>query len=230
MHDRYHGLPAALRALVPGALLMLVAGAMFLIVLDAVREGDDISTLDLPLLNWMASIRTPWLTTSMTFVTYLFGPVVLPIIVAVSCGVWGAVTKRWRDPALLAGAMIMSTALSTLVKVLVGRERPLADFQVVAGYEASFSFPSGHATGASTLVLVTGYLLWRGRRGNWRLTMWLAASVVIIALVGGTRLYLGYHFLSDVIAGACLGLVTLGIVVIASQLLDLRAARRADAR
>jgi undecaprenyl-diphosphatase len=50
-------------------------------------------------------------------------------------------------------------------------------------------------------------------------------SVVIIALVGGSRLYLGYHFVTDVLAGACLGLVTLGLVVATSRWLDLRQRR-----
>ncbi|MFN3866236.1 MAG: phosphatase PAP2 family protein [Demequina sp.] len=51
----------------------------------------------------------------------------------------------------------------------------------------------------------------------------------MIALVGGTRLYLGYHFLSDVLAGACLGVATLGVVVAIDRWLDLRDETRASA-
>jgi undecaprenyl-diphosphatase len=55
-------------------------------------------------------------------------------------------------------------------------------------------------------------------------------SALIIALVGGSRLYLGYHFVTDVLAGASLGLVTLGLVVAISDWLDLRQRRLAAAR
>ncbi|WP_430868251.1 phosphatase PAP2 family protein [Demequina aurantiaca] len=225
LHKQERGLSPAMKAILPGSILVLVGAVAFLGILDAVLEGDDIETWDQPMLDWMVSIRTPWLTETMTFITNMFGPVILPIIVAVGCAIWGLTTRKWRDPILLASAMVMSTVLSTIVKILVERPRPGEDLQVVPGFETSFSFPSGHTTGASTLVLVAGYLLWRRRRGKGWLAVWMLASVLIIGIVGASRLYLGYHFLSDVLAGACLGVVTLGLVVTASRLLDLRAGR-----
>jgi len=217
--------PPVWKAILPGAVLVVLGSLAFAWLLDAVLEKDDISSWDQPLLDWMVSVRTPWLTDVMTFVTNMFGPVILPIIVVIACVIWGALSHRWRDPILLAGAMVMSTVLSAIVKVLVHRPRPEEDLQIIPGFETSFSFPSGHSTGASTLVLVTGYLLWRRRGGKSWFAAWIAGSVVVIVVVGGSRLYLGYHFLSDVLAGACLGLVTLGLVVTASRLLDLRAGR-----
>jgi len=101
---------------------------------------------------------------------------------------------------------------------------------VIPGLETSFSFPSGHTAGAATLVLTLAYLSWSGPRGWRRLTALTLGSVLIIALVGGSRLYLGYHFVTDVLAGACLGLVTLGLVVATSGWLDLRQRRLAAAR
>jgi undecaprenyl-diphosphatase len=136
--------------------------------------------------------------------------------------VWAKVSGAWRDPLLLVLAMVMSTLIAVVVKGIVARPRPADDLQVMPGLETSYSFPSGHTTGAATLVLVTGYLLWRHRRGFRSLAVWAAASAVIVILVGGSRLYLGYHFVTDVLAGACLGVVTLGMVVAVSRWLDLR--------
>lgn len=214
-----------MKAVLPGFVLVVAGLIAFLGILDAVLEGDDISSWDQPVLDWMVSIRTPALTDVMTFVTNMFGPVVLPIIVVIACVIWGLVSKKWRDPILLASAMVMSTVLAAIVKILVERPRPDEALQIVPGFETSFSFPSGHSTGASTLVLATGYLLWRRRGGKRSFAVWMAGTVMVIALVGGSRLYLGYHFLSDVMAGACLGLITLGLVVSASRLLDLRGGR-----
>ena len=83
----------------------------------------------------------------------------------------------------------------------------------VPGVETSASFPSGHTIGAATLVLVLAYLVARSRR-TWRATVvWAVVSVVVIVVVAATRLYLGYHFVTDVLAGACLAIAVLGVVV-----------------
>lgn len=213
--------PAA-RALLPG-LLLTVAGAWgFAAVLDQFLERDDLYIVDQPVLEWLARERTPWLTATLTWVTNAFGPGILPILVGLACLAWWLVTRRLRHPALLLGAMVTSTALAVVVKAVVHRPRPSETLQVIPGLETSFSFPSGHTAGAATLVFTLAYLAWNGPRGRARLAALAAGSGLIIALVGGSRLYLGYHFVTDVLAGACLGLVTLGLVVAASRWLDER--------
>ncbi|MCB2412579.1 phosphatase PAP2 family protein [Demequina sp. TTPB684] len=218
-----------MRAVLPGLALTAAGVWAFVGVLDQFLEREDIYLVDQPALDWLIEIRTPWLTTTLTVITNAFGPVILPIVIGVACVVWARLTRAWRDPFLLAAAMVMSTVVAMTVKMLVARPRPADDLQVIPGLETSYSFPSGHTTGATTLVLVTAYLLWRRRRGRRSLAAWGLVSVVIVLIVGGSRLYLGYHFVTDVLAGACLGLVTLGLVVAASRWLDLRRRRADDA-
>jgi membrane-associated phospholipid phosphatase len=217
------------RALLPGLLLTAAGALAFAAVLDQFLDREDIYLIDQPVLDWLVGNRTDWLTTALTWITNVFGPVILPIFIAVACAVWGKVSGRWRDPLLLLAAMVMSTVIAAVVKTIVARPRPASDLQIIPGLETSYSFPSGHTTGAATLVLVSGYLLWRRRRTRWTLVWWAVASVGIVALVAGSRLYLGYHFVTDVLAGACLGLATMGLVVAASRWLDLRGRRLAAA-
>lgn len=223
-------LPPLVRAILPGLLLTAVAAAAFIALLDEVVEGDTLESLDQPLLETLVDNRTPWLTTVLTIITEAFGPVVLPILIALGCAIWVWRTRSWRDPLVLTGAMVLSTATSMLVKTLVARARPEEGFQTVPGYETSFSFPSGHATGAATLVTVTAYLLWHQRGGLRAAVLWALGSLVVIALVGGTRLYLGYHFFTDVLAGACLGLVVLGLVIAVDRWIDLHRESHATAQ
>ena len=200
-------------ALLPGALLVGLGIGMFAGVLDAVNEQDDVWRVDEPVLEWLAAHRVGWLTSLATGVTNTFGPTILPVLVAVGCGVWWLVTRRWRDPALLVAAMLLAVAVSTAIKALVGRPRPPEMSMSVPGVETSASFPSGHTIGAATLVLVLAYLVARSRR-TWRATVvWAVVSVVVIVVVAATRLYLGYHFVTDVLAGACLAIAVLGVVV-----------------
>ncbi len=228
MEDLWRRLTSPMaRVLVPGLLLTAAGVWAFVGVLDQFLEQDDIYLVDQPALDWLIESRTPWLTTTLTAITNTFGPVILPILVGIACVVWAKLSGAWRDPLLLAGAMVMSTVIAVVVKSIVARPRPAEDLQIIPGLETSYSFPSGHTTGAATLVLVTTYLLWRHRRGYRSLAAWAAASAVIVLLVGGSRLYLGYHFVTDVLAGACLGVVTLGMVVGTSRWLDLRRRRAA---
>ncbi len=230
IRDLFDRIPSpTLRAVLPGLLLTGVGVAVFAAVLERFLDHDDLSVVDQPALNWLVSIRTPWLTTVLTGITNAFGPVILPILIGIGCFIWWRLTRLWRDPVLLVGAMLTSTLAASLVKLIVQRPRPAKDLQVVPGLETSFSFPSGHSTGAATFVLVGAYLIWWQRRsGTWR-SVWALVSAVVFVLVGGSRLYLGYHFVTDVLAGLCLGVATLGLVVAASRLLDLRDMRRGEA-
>ncbi|MBD8080631.1 phosphatase PAP2 family protein [Cellulosimicrobium arenosum] len=211
----------------PGVLLVVLGVAAFAGLLDAVRESDDVATFDDPLLAWLVTNRTAAATTVLTIVTDLFGPFVLPVLVAVGCLVWARRSGTWWEPALLAGAMVLATLVSTVLKAVVARPRPPAESMVVAGLERSFSFPSGHTIGASTLVLVGGYLIWHRHHSGRVLAVWVLVSVVVVAAVAGSRLYLGYHFLTDVLAGFSLAVAVLGVVVVVSRWHDARASAAA---
>lgn len=205
---------AVLLALLPGLILVVLGVVGFFVVFDAVYEKDDLAALDTPVLEWLAQNRSSATTTVLTVVTNIFGPVVLPILVAIGCLVWAKVSGSWRDPLLLVGAMVAATAISALVKALVARPRPPEGLMTIPGVESSFSFPSGHTIGAATLVLVSGYLVWTRHRSPAIAIVWTATAVVITALVAFSRLYLGYHFITDVLAAICLAVAVLGLVVV----------------
>jgi membrane-associated phospholipid phosphatase len=217
--------PSVLACVWPGVALVLAGAVAFLLLLDAVRDQDDLWLLDEPLLDWLVAHRTPFATAVLTVVTTLFGPYVLPVLVAAGCVVWARRAGTWWEPGLLAGAMVLATLVSTVLKAVVGRPRPPDEAMVVAGVERSFSFPSGHTIGAATLVLVGGYLVWHRHHDVRVLAVWAAASALVVGTVALSRLYLGYHFLTDVLAGLSLAVAVLGVVVVANRLHDRTAAR-----
>lgn len=122
------------------------------------------------------------------------------------------VRGRLRPAGYVAVTGLGAAVLSPSVKELVGRLRPMVETPVAS--ETGPSFPSGHAMGALVtygvlLVVFLPVLSHRARRPT------IAAAVVLVMAIGFTRLALGVHFLSDVIAGWLLGLAWLTVTTVA---------------
>jgi len=199
--------------------MLVAAGWMaFAVVLDAVHEQDDLTLLDHPVLDWLVGQRGPTTTTVLVAITLVAGPTVLPVLTGLVALVWGIVRHEWWRPVLLVGAMITSTALSVVIKGAVARPRPPLATMDVPGLQTTASFPSGHTIGAATLLLVAGYLACRRHRDRRRVVGWAIAALVGTLAVGLSRLYLGYHFLTDVLAAVALAVAVLGAVTILDRL------------
>ncbi len=205
------------RAAAPGLAVALVGLVGFVVLLDSVQEHDDLTVLDQPVLSWLVTHRSTAMTAALGAITLVSGPIVLPVLVAVGCLTWGLSSRSWWRPGLLAAAMVVSTLVSLAVKSSVARPRPPAVDMVVPGAETTFSFPSGHTIGAATLVLTLGYLLLAHQLTATRVVGWSAAAVGWVGVVGLSRLYLGYHFLTDVVAAVALALVTVGVLAALDQ-------------
>ena len=208
------------RHVVAGSALVLLGVVAFLGVLDAVREMNDLAALDSPVLDWLVAARSPGLTSVLTAVTTVSGPVVLPVLVAVGGLGWGLWRREWRAVLLLIGAMLVSTLVAFGVKLVVARPRPPVDSQLVPGLEVTYSFPSGHTAGAATLFLVLGYLIWARLRTVQAFVGWAVIAVLGTGAVAASRLYLGYHFVTDVVASVALGVAVLGLVVLVDRRRD----------
>ena len=213
------------RAWWPALVVVGVGVIGYFAMLDALHEQDDLWKLDEPLLEWFALHRVDWVTDLMVLVSWIFGPVVLPILVAIGGAIWGWRTAQWFNVMVVVGSMIAAALLAAILKAWVGRPRPPSEFWQEPGSVHLASFPSGHTLCATTLVLVTGYLAWRTERSAKVLLWWSVGSFATIAMVALSRLYLGYHFLTDVVAGAFCGVFLLGIAMGVVRTHDLRLGR-----
>lgn len=159
-------------------------------------------TLDDRVLEWVVARREPWLTDIFTVITNAGG--ILGMFVASTVLAAGLLIRGYRREAFLVGsAMVSSLLLLNLVKVLVARERPPWPDRLVL--EASYSFPSGHAMLSATLATVAAAAVVR-LRGRSRSS---CAAVVLFAVAavldGLSRVYLGAHWFTDVLAGWLVG-------------------------
>jgi membrane-associated phospholipid phosphatase len=156
------------------------------IVSDALYAGDHRAV---PLSDLLAVLTAPGLSW-FRFVVFL------PVLVLLLR------LRAWWTAAWLVTAVVLIGPLTGLLKIYFGRVRP--DFAEGGARLESLSYPSGHSSGIATLVTVALIMAWpllAGRARHWA----LAAGVLLVLLVGLTRMWLGVHFLSDVVGGWALG-------------------------
>ncbi len=110
--------------------------------------------------------------------------------------------RAWWAASWLVTTVVLVTPLTTALKAYFGRVRP--DFVEGGARYDSLSFPSGHSSGIATLVTVALVVAWPFLAAGGR-RLAVAAGVVSVVLVGMTRIWLGVHFLSDVVGGWALG-------------------------
>jgi undecaprenyl-diphosphatase len=112
---------------------------------------------------------------------------------------WLVVQRRFRDGLFFGLAVTGSLILNVAAKNYFTRFRP--DLWVWLQPEATYSFPSGHAMASATLATALIFLFW-ATRWRWLVTVTMVAFVI---LVGASRIYLGVHFPSDILAGWAAG-------------------------
>lgn len=120
-----------------------------------------------------------------------------------------------------AGFTMLSSAgglLAEVVKNMVDRPRPTPEFANIYAPLTTFSFPSGHVTGYTVLFGFVFYLAFTSlpRTMVWRWVV-MVVCVAMVVMVGPSRIYMGQHWASDVLAGYALGFAYLLLVIAAHQ-------------
>lgn len=179
-----------------GLLLSLGVVALFANIAEEVAEGES-RRFDEMVLLWVHWYSPEWLGGVMRFVTFLgYHWVVLPLLVLAGYAFYRK--GRRISAALLIISTIGGIVLTSVLKNVFERARP--DLFESGYVESSYSFPSGHATMAvgfyGTLTLL---VVWRMRG----LRRWagVLGGLVLVLLIGFSRMYLGVHYPTDVLAG-----------------------------
>jgi membrane-associated phospholipid phosphatase len=194
------------------ATLVTVGAAGFAVLLVGVATHSGVELVDRPVERWFVALRQADTTPVMIVLAVVFGPVGMPIIVAVVLVVWIALTRHLWRPILLFCGMCSGVLLAQAIAPIVRHPRPPLDLMLF-GADRTYSFPSGHVLGMSDFFLLTAFLL-ASRISRPPVTV-LLVSVAVVG-VGAqvfSRLYLGYHWFSDVAGSVALSLVIVGIVI-----------------
>ncbi|MBW6532192.1 phosphatase PAP2 family protein [Sphingomonas sp. RRHST34] len=143
-----------------------------------------------------------WLHAALIDVTALGSGTVLTLVVAGTVGLL-LVRRLWLTAALIAAATISGSIIAAQAKHWVGRPRPeLVDHLVQV---TGLSFPSGHATNSALVYLTLAGLVAQVADGRAVRSYIFVIAILLTGLIGVSRVYLGVHWPSDVLAGWCAG-------------------------
>ena len=155
---------------------------------------------DATIMLWVHSWSRPWLDQLFLNITSTGGPLVVVIMFVTAAYFWW---QRQRSTAVLfILSFVGGVGFNSLLKLFFGRPRPLV-FPPLS-VETTFSFPSGHAMSAVVFYGLLAILLWREKKH-----IWAIFSGLWVFLVALSRVYLGVHFPSDVLASLALGTIWL---------------------
>jgi len=192
------------------AALMVLAGGFlaFLDLSDEVAEGDT-KVFDLRVLQALrlpgdpnSLIGPKWLHIAAADITALGSVTVLGLIVLLAIGLMLCL-RRWTEALVVLVGAGGGVVISQGLKQLFGRERPDLVYRAVEA--ANPSFPSGHAMLSAVVFLTLGALAARFATLRRVKALALGAAVLLSLMVGASRIYLGVHWTSDVLAGWSVG-------------------------
>jgi membrane-associated phospholipid phosphatase len=182
--------------------------AVVVVLAAQVLMQGPVAQVDQQVTLYLAAHRQPWLTPVMLWIADAHETVKLLAVTALV-----AMWRGWRRDVgalrllpVIPAAMLLNVALKNVFQ----RPRPLLHEPLV--HLSTYSFPSGHAVASTVFYGVMCMLVFTHARS--RAVRWVAAvfAVVMVLLVAFCRVYLGAHYLSDVIAGVAVGIACLALV------------------
>ncbi len=210
------GLTARLQAFglpLLGALLILAASLWaFGAIAEELLEGD--TGYDQRLADWLHGHATESRTDVFQVVTWIGNFTTLLAVTLLAVGIFWRRGER-TDAVFVALAFVGAQVLSTGMKLGFQRERPF--FPDPLSTESTYSFPSGHSLVSLAVFGSIALVLARRLRSRDVRVLFLGGAGLLVAAIGFSRLYLGVHFLTDVLAGFAAGTAWLALLYLALE-------------
>jgi membrane-associated phospholipid phosphatase len=196
-------------------LIMLLAAWLFASLAEDVVQRETLARLDPVFGNWLLARTTANGDKAFSIITLLGNAIVISLGTG-GLGLWLAKRKDWGRLGLLFATVVGAAVLNLALKYLFLRPRP--DLVQAYAHDTGYSFPSGHAMISMAFYGTIAYLLFVALR-NWRLRALVCLGLaIVLVLIGFSRLYLGVHYLTDILGGWAAGGLWLATCILGGQL------------
>ena len=195
------------------AVFSLVVGiAIFIVAYISMKQNIWIGSYNKPTLSWLIAHRDPQITNIMKIITTIAGLQIFAGILSIGTIIWAFYKREIWRPFIFVSAVGIAAAVSTFFKSITMNGRP-DQVNMIAPFELDYSFPSGHTISVVICLLVLGYLIYSRHYSFGRFFSWAIITILGTGIVAISRLYLGYHWLTDVVASIGLGFIILALVI-----------------
>jgi undecaprenyl-diphosphatase len=198
--------------LIPTWIVFFTAVFLFLIIAVVVALSPAVTAIDGNVATWLHVCATPHVTDVMAAISFLGAPTTLTIV-AVAGGLLLLYRRRYAEAAMLSTVVLGGNFLNFCLKQLIQRGRPTFDDPLFS--LATYSFPSGHAMASTVFYGLLAIHVSVSARQRYAAHVAIGAAVLMVALVSLSRVYLGLHYLSDVMGGITEGIAWLALSLIA---------------
>lgn len=205
----------ALKFLFYGSFITILIFIFFYITVQSLSDFQTISPFDSRLLSFIEVYRTPFLNQFMLFVTYMASwP---SIVVAFSLlGICLVLLRQWHYLVTFTISLFLGETFVFFIKNLAERSRP--PFSQALTFESSYSFPSAHTFIAFSFFGLLTYFFFHTIKGKFKKIFILVFGIALIMLIGFSRIYLGAHWPSDVIASFLAGIIWVFTLIIFNEI------------
>jgi undecaprenyl-diphosphatase len=192
--------------LLGGAAIAIACTALFVEIASHVQSGTT-QAFDEAVMRWMGAHRIEWIEKSLLEITALGTGLVVMVMVAIAA-LFLLATQHKFSAFLLLVATGGGIVLNAMLKSSFDRPRPRL-FEWLAEPSSS-SFPSGHAMTSAIAYFTVAYLIARLEKRRWMRAVTIVIALALVLLISVSRIYLGVHYPSDVVAGMVIGLAWAG--------------------
>jgi undecaprenyl-diphosphatase len=199
---------------------------LFAVIADEVPENGMMVRLDRGITAWIQARESERGETIFWWVSWL-GSTGLAVMLLVATA-WLLERRHRLDAIMLAAACAGSTALNALLKLIFHRDRPEFASEFIRRH--TYSFPSGHAMESIACLGMLAYLLCQHLHRPLHRRLLVAGTVLLIGAIGVSRVYLGVHYVSDVVGGYAAGGVWLLVSIAAYREVRRRRLERTEDR
>ncbi len=193
------------------ALVLIGFSWLFGGIAEDVVSGDPLTVIDVQLARWFSNHAAPALTRAMLVVSDLHGVQSMSVLAGVTAAVL-AWRRNWSWLMVLVLSMPGGMLVNVLMKLAFQRARPVSDHPLLV--LTSYSFPSGHVAGATLFYGLLAAIYASGHRGWGGKVMAVLSATAVVVLVALSRMVLGVHYLSDVLAAFAEGVAWLTVCMV----------------
>ena len=201
-----------------GVISLILGIIIFVFAYNGMSANTGIGAYNQSALSWMIGHRDIQLTNLMKIVTTTANLQIYTTIICIGAIIWAIIKREIWRPLVFAISIGIAAVVSTELKLITMNLRP-AQTLMIAPFELDFSFPSGHTISIAVCLLVLGYLIYSRHYNAGQFIRWIIIAILGTGLIATSRLYLGYHWFTDIAGSIGLGLIIFALVIFVDRLI-----------